>query len=156
MATNNNAAGKPVYTEVWGDTVVIRELLAASVICIVATMVFYFVGNGIFLGREGMEIGLAKGYSLLIGILGCILSAVVCAKLFKPKRKVEERLEQEDILHVLEAAGITPEEEAEALGVVDKAIIKEMEDLELYSLLALIPEGSPNYKAEYRQKSEGK
>jgi hypothetical protein len=138
---------------VWGDTVVIKELLAASVICIVATMVFYFVGTGIFVGREGMEIGLAKGYALLIGILGCVLSAIVCAKLFKPKRVVEEKLEQEDILHVLEAAGITPEEEAEALATVDPEIIKEMEDLELYSLLAMIPEGSANYKPEYKQKA---
>ncbi|MCD8350867.1 MAG: hypothetical protein LUC93_09685 [Planctomycetaceae bacterium] len=155
MATENEAA-RPAYTEVWGDTVVITELLAASVICIAATMIFYFIGNSIFLGREGMETGLAKGYSLLIGILGCILSAIVCAKLFKPKRVVEERLEQEDILHVLEAAGITPEEEAEALAVTDPQIIREMEELELYSLLAMIPEGSPNYKPEYKIKSEGK
>lgn len=27
-----------------------------------------------------------------------------------------------------------------------------MEDLELYALLALIPEGSPNYKPEYKEK----
>ncbi|MCD8140605.1 MAG: hypothetical protein LUE17_12660 [Planctomycetaceae bacterium] len=154
MATEHKAA-RPAYTEVWGDTVVITELLAASVICIAATMIFYFIGNSIFLGREGMETGLAKGYSLLIGILGCILSAIVCAKLYKPKRVVEERLEQEDILHVLEAAGITPEEEAEALAVADPQIIREMEELELYSLLAMIPEGSPNYKPEYKQKSEG-
>lgn len=153
MATNNNAAEKPRYTEVWGDTVVIRELLAAAVICIAATMLFYFIGTGIFVGREGMDIGLAKGYALLIGILGCILSAIVCAKLFKPKRIVEERLEQEDILHVLEAAGISPEEEAAALATVEPGIIKEMEDLELYSLLAMIPEGSPNYKPEYKQKA---
>lgn len=153
MATNGKTIDKPKYTEVWGDTVVITELLAASAICIAATMVFYFVGTGVFVGREGMEIGLAKGYSLLIGILGCILSAIVCAKLFKPKRVVEERLEQEDILHVLEAAGISPEEEAEALATVDQEIIKEMEDLELYSLLAMIPEGSPNYKPEYKQKA---
>ena len=153
MAANQQSA--PVYTEVWGDTVVIKELLAAAVICIAATMLFYFAGNAMFLGKEGLDDGLAKGYSLLIGIFGCILSAIVCAKLFKPKRRVEERLEQEDIVHVLEAAGLTVEEEAEALGKVEPAIIKEMEDLELYSLLALIPEGSPNYKPEYKQKSEG-
>lgn len=154
-AANGGDAEKPVYTEVWGDTVIIPELLWSAIICIVATMVCYFIGNRIFLGREGMEIGLAKGYSLLIGILGCVLSAIVCAALFKPKRRVEERLEQEDIVHVLEAAGMTVEEEAEALATVDPQIIKEMEDLELYSLLALIPEGSPNYKPEYRQKSGG-
>lgn len=155
MTTKNDVAGKPVYTEVWGDTVVITELLWSAVICIAVTMIFYFIGNRIFLGREGMDIGLAKGYSLLIGILGCVFSAIACAAMFKPKRRVEERLEQEDILHVLEAAGITPEEEADALSKVDPDIIKEMEDLELYSLLALIPEGSPNYKPEYRQKSGG-
>ena len=32
-------------------------------------------------------------------------------------------------------------------------VIAEMEDLELYALLALIPEGSPNYKPEYKEKA---
>jgi hypothetical protein len=46
------------------------------------------------------------------------------------------------------------EEEAEALSHLDPKVIAEMEDLELYSLLALIPEGSPNYKPEYKQYAE--
>lgn len=153
MEKRDNITKAVEYTEVWGDTVVIGELAWASIICVAGTMLFYFLGTAIFLGREGMEPGLAKGYSLLVGIVGCILAAVLCAKMFKPKRVVEERLEQEDILHVLEAAGISLEDEIEGLANLSPDVIKEMEDVELYSLLALIPEGSPNYKPEYKQKS---
>jgi hypothetical protein len=49
---------------------------------------------------------------------------------------------------------MTMEEEVEALRNLDPKLIAEMEELELYSLLALIPEDSPNYKSEYKQKAE--
>ena len=137
-------------TEVWGDTVQLSQLAVAAVLGIVLTMGFYLVGRSIFWGMETIEPGLAKGYSLLVGIAGCFLSAVISAKLFKPKRHIEERADTEEIEAVLAAAGMTLEEEALALAHLDPKIIAEMEDLELYSLLALIPETSPNYKPEYR------
>lgn len=154
MSAENGAGKKVVYTEVWGDTVILRELILSGVICIITTMALYLIGTKIFLGREGLEPGLAKGYSLLIGIIGCVGGAIYCAKIFKPKRVVEERLEQEEILHILESAGMTLEEEIEGLSNLAPDVIKEMEDVELYSLLSLIPEGSPNYKPEYRIKSK--
>ena len=49
---------------------------------------------------------------------------------------------------------MTIEEEREALRTVSPEIIKEMEDLELYSLLSLIPEDSANFKPEYREKAK--
>jgi hypothetical protein len=60
----------------------------------------------------------------------------------------------EDIEEILKAAGMTVEEEREALRTVSPEIIREMENFELYSLLALIPEDSPNYKPEYREKAQ--
>ena len=104
---------------------------------------------------ENIEKSLANGYALLIGVIGCIASGAICAKLFRPKRTVEEKFEFENIENILESAGITLEEEREALSKLDSETIKELEDLELYALLALIPEDSKNYKKEYKEKAKG-
>jgi len=143
-------------TEVWGDTVSLKQLGYASILGFVLTMVFFLAGRSYFLGLGTVETSLAKGYSLLVGMAGCILSAVISAKLFKPKRIIEEHLDQESVEEVLASAGITPEEEAKALGKLDPKVIGEMEELELWQLLALIPEGSPNYKPEYKEFANGK
>lgn len=137
-------------TEVWGDTVQLQELGIAAILGIVLTMAFYLVGNNIFTGMESIDPSLAKGYSLLVGIVGCFLSAAISAKLFKPKRIVEEHAESADIEEILAFGGTSVEEETAALSTLDPKIIAEMEELELYALLALIPEDSPNYKAEYK------
>lgn len=144
-------AGK--YMEVWGDTVDPKELGISALVCVTTTMASFLVGRTILTGNISLEPGLAKGYSLLIGILGCFLGAVICAKKFKPKRKIMVQFEKENIEDILRAAGMTLEEEVEALRTVSPQIIREMEELELYSLLALIPEDSCNYKPEYREKA---
>lgn len=147
---------KKKYTQVWGDIVSLNELVIAAIIGIVVTMGMYFLGQYIF--NElivGIDEALANGYALLIGVSGVFISGFISAKLFKPKRKIEEKMESEAIEDVLKAAGITLEEEAAALAEASPEIIEEMEDLELYGLLALIPEGSKNYKPEYKKKLEG-
>lgn len=143
------------YTEVWGDTVVLKELLYSCVIGVFFTMGMFFLGKKIFQSFENIEKSLANGYALLIGVIGCIASGAICAKLFRPKRTVEEKFEFENIENILESAGITLEEEKEALSKLDSETIKELEDLELYALLALIPEDSKNYKKEYKEKAKG-
>ncbi len=154
MVKNNEQ--KPIkYTEVWGDTVNLKELVYSCMIGVILTMSLFLLGQKIFHGMENLEPSLADGYALLVGVVGCIGSGVICAKLFKPKRQVEERSEFEDIEETLKAAGMTIEEEAEALSKAHPSIIKELEDLDLYALLALIPEDSPNYKPEYRKIMEG-
>lgn len=153
MVNKNTEEAK--YTEVWGDTVILKELVYACIIGVVLTMGMFFVGQSIFSKMDNLEPSLANGYSLLVGVAGCLVSGAVSAKLFKPKRIVEEKFEFENIEDILESAGMTIEEEAEALSVVDPAIIRELEDLELYALLALIPEDSKNYKPEYRAKVNG-
>ena len=147
-------AKEPVgkYMEIWGDTVVPKELALAAVICVILTMVFFLVGRSILTGIESLDTGLAKGYSLLVGILGTFIGAFISGNLFKPKRKIMVEFKEENIEDILKAAGMTVQEEQEALRHVSPQIIREMEDLELYSLLSLIPEDSPNYKPEYREK----
>lgn len=142
------------YMEVWGDTIVPKELAISAIICVITTMVFFLAGRTVLLGIETLTPALAKGYALLVGILGTFLGAVICAKKFKPKRKIMIEFQEENIEDILKAAGMTIEEEREALCTVSSEIIKEMEDLELYSLLALIPEDSANYKPEYKEKAK--
>ena len=85
------------YTEVWGDTVVLKELLYSCVIGVFLTMSMFFLGQKIFHSFENIEKSLANGYALLIGVIGCIVSGAICAKLFRPKRTVEEKFEFENI-----------------------------------------------------------
>lgn len=144
------------YMEVWGDTVVPKELAASAIICVVLTMVFFLAGRTVLTGIDSLEPALAKGYSLLVGIVGTFLGATICAKKFKPKRKIMIEFQEENIEDILKAAGMTVEEEREALRTVSPQVIKEMEDLELYSLLALIPEDCANFKPEYRLKASAK
>lgn len=143
-------------TEVWGDTVNLKELTISIVLGVVLTMAFFLVGRQFFYGIDSIDENLAKGYALFVGIVGCFLAAFISAKKFKPKRFIGELNDIGDIEDVLEYAHMTVSEEADALAKVDKSVIKEMEDLELYSLLALIPEDSPNYKAEYKKLAEAK
>ena len=76
--------------EVWGDTIESRDLLLAIVI-----------GGAVSLGTFGIahftlhnlveSAQMAKAYSMLVGILGCLAGGVLSARLFKPKRDVIEQ-----------------------------------------------------------------
>lgn len=145
---------KPL-TEVWGDTVNLKELLCSVLLGIVFTMGFYLAGRYFFLKMDSLEPSLAKGYALFVGIAGCLISSVISAKMFKPKRIISEMQADHDIEDILAHAGMTVEDEIDALIKLDPEIIKEMEKYSLYSLLALIPEGQPNYKAEYKILAQG-
>lgn len=136
----------------WGDTVNLKELVMSTIIGIVLTMSFYFIGRKVFSNMNSIDKSLANGYSLLVGILGCFISGIISAKLFKPKRIVEDIADPATMEDILKEAGMTLEDEIEAISKVSKEIINEMEDVGLYSLLSLIPEDSPNYKPEYKEK----
>ncbi len=145
---------KPL-TEVWGDTVSLRELLVAVLLGIVFTMGFYLIARHFFLQIDSIEDNLARGYALFVGIAGCLISSVISAKLFKPKRIISELNKSSDIEEVLAHAGMSVEDEIDALMKLDPEIIKEMEKFSLYPLLALITEGAPNYKPEYKELAAG-
>lgn len=129
--------GELKYAELWGDRVVLKELLIASVIGIVLTMTFYFNASKYFLSQESIDPGLAKGYSLMIGIGGCLLGGIISSKLFKPKREVVESGEKLDVLGAIEAAGSTLEDEIKAMKSLNKQSIEEMKVLGLDALLEL-------------------
>lgn len=147
---------KEIYTRVWGDVVSLKELVYSAMIGIVVTMGMFLLGQYIFNEVvDGIDESLANGYALLVGVSGVFVSGFISAKLFKPKRQIEDKMESEDIESILKDAGITLEEEIEALSEAPAEVIQEMEDLELYVLLSLIPKDSKNYKEEYQQKAAG-
>ncbi len=86
---------------------------------------------------------------------GKIMGAYTLTQNLRTILPYEPSVEFENIENILESAGITLEEEREALSKLDSETIKELEDLELYALLALIPEDSKNYKKEYKEKVKG-
>ena len=106
------------YMEVWGDTVVPKELAASAVICVILTMVFFLAGRTVLTGIDSLEPALAKGYSLLVGIVGTFLGATICAKKFKPKRKIMIEFQEENIEDILKAAA--EKDEAPFLVMLDE------------------------------------
>lgn len=128
---------KEIYAELWGDRVILKELFIAAVIGIALTMGCYLVASGYFLNNPEIEPGLAKGYSLMVGIGGCIVSAAISSKLFKPKRVIIDKAEAADLEGALEAAGSTMDAEIQGIQNASDESIREMESLGLTSLLAL-------------------
>ncbi|MDO4766118.1 MAG: TIGR04086 family membrane protein [Eubacteriales bacterium] len=144
------------YTKVWGDTVCIIELFFSGVIGILITMGIYLGLNFALSNYTTLEPKIVSGYALMGGIIGCFISGLISGRRFKPKRQLIEGTERMDLQTVLEEAGTSIEIEREALKKADAETIAEMESLELYSLLSLIPEGNVNYKPEYKKYVERK
>ena len=78
---------------------------------------------------------LVSAYSLLFGIGGCVISAIVSANLFKPKRTLnEEQFSEQDRDRVLKELNIDVKKEKEELKYADPKVLQEMKDLKLYEL----------------------
>lgn len=119
------------YIEVWGDTVSPRHLLY-SILMGAGFATTIFLGGRWFLGFIGTEERLVGSYSLLIGIAACIVVAVVCARLFKPKRVL---VEHEYGASSRESAMDAMEAEVGPIGDPDTfppAVLEEVKTLGLY------------------------
>ncbi|WP_312561652.1 hypothetical protein [Anaerospora sp.] len=129
---------KKPYADVWGDTVDLKHLAIAMGIGIIISLSFYILGlNYLQVNFSKLAANLMTAYALLIGIAGCLLSAIISAKLFKPKRKLnEEEFSEADRLAVLEELKIDIDKEAEELQSVGPKVIQEMKDLQIYDLFA--------------------
>ena len=57
MSKQKQPVGK--YMEVWGDTVVPKELAASAVICIISSMAFFLAGRAFFTGLGTLDAELA-------------------------------------------------------------------------------------------------
>ncbi len=130
---------KETYAEIWGDVVDIKHLACAILIGLIISLSFYIIGVKIIhLSLPTLTPSLNKAYGLLIGMLGSLLSAIISAKLFKPKRIINEgsNYVQEDQHAVIKELGIDLKKEAELLKNADPQIIEEMKQLGIYDLFA--------------------
>ncbi|MCQ5210017.1 MAG: hypothetical protein UCI88_06345 [Megasphaera massiliensis] len=127
---------KTCLADIWGDTVDLYDLGKGIVIGIVISISCYLGAHEIII-TQAPEIApkLVSAYSLLFGIGGCVISAVVSAKLFKPKRTLnEEEFSEKDRDRVLNELNVDISKEQEELKYADAKVLQEMKDLKLYEL----------------------
>lgn len=89
MTPPHTAPEQETYLEVWGDTVSSKHLLW-SILMGVGFATTVFLTAQWLLGRLGTDPAMVGSYSLLIGLAACVTVAVICARLFKPKRTLVE------------------------------------------------------------------
>ena len=119
--------------EVWGDIVDLRHLAGAVAIGAAVSLGCYFITGKIF-ATFVADPQIAHAYAMLAGLMGCVASGIVSARLFPPKREVVEsaadetwRAEAMDLLaketgDIGDTAGLPPE------------VIAEMKSLKLYDV----------------------
>jgi len=99
------------YRVVWNDAVDPRQLTWAIALCVAVGLPAFLVSRAVLAGVLRQP-ALAGGYALLIGLVGCVLGAAVCTRLFRPKRVITEDAETDRVaaLAELERLGGTAEE----------------------------------------------
>lgn len=124
----------PQLLEVWNDTVDSKHLVGSIAIGIGVAVPAFLISDHLFTTTGDPELG--HSYALLIGIVGCIIGAVIAGILFKPKRVITQseadpRNRQEVIDEVVEEYGdlgdprdLKPgvQEEIRALGLFDALV----------------------------------
>ncbi|WP_231443804.1 hypothetical protein [Brevibacterium zhoupengii] len=124
----------PQLLEVWNDTVDSKHLVGSIAIGIGVAVPAFLISDHLFTTTGDPELG--HSYALLIGIVGCIVGAVIAGILFKPKRVITQseadtRNRQEVIDEVVEEYGdlgdprdLKPgvQEEIRALGLFDALV----------------------------------
>jgi hypothetical protein len=122
--------------EIWGDTADLGHLAWSIAIGIGVSLAGYLVASRV-LDSTVRTPELARAYAMLAGLAGCVLSGLICALLFAPKREVVEGAAadprwREEVL--AELAG-----EHGDLGSVDDlppSVVREMKELEIHDLFA--------------------
>ncbi|QUG40324.1 hypothetical protein KD050_13575 [Psychrobacillus sp. INOP01] len=115
------------YLEILGDTILPNQLLFAVILSVGISLGGYNIGLWLLpsIASESM----VASYSLLIGILGSVISLVLCSILFKPKRiLVEEETSSESMRQVFEDLQLDPLEELELIEN-DPITKRELEEL---------------------------
>ncbi|OJH39682.1 hypothetical protein [Cystobacter ferrugineus] len=122
--------------EVWGDTVDLRHLAWSIGIGLGVSLSCFLLASHLLADRVGSA-ALARAYAMLAGLVGCVLSGVICGALFPPKREVVEdggadpSWRQEVLNELASQSG--------GLGAVSELpppVVSEMKALHLYELFA--------------------
>jgi multidrug transporter EmrE-like cation transporter len=131
-----------IYADVWGDTVDLKHLAMGMLIGIVVGLSFYLAGvTYLKTNYPKLPLNLTTAYALLVGIAGCLLAAIISAKLFPPKRVLNQgKFSDEDRMAVLNELQIDIAKEAEEIKLIDADVAAEMKELQLYDLFTGKPE----------------
>lgn len=96
-----------------------------------------------------IQASLQSAIALLIGIVGCLLAAVISAKLFPPKRTLsEQKFSENDRERVLHELQINIEEERRYMEEMPADVRREMKELELDRLFDETNPNAPSLKKE--------
>ncbi|WP_395318610.1 hypothetical protein [Variovorax sp. UC74_104] len=122
--------------EIWGDTADLGHLAWSIAIGVAVSLAGYLVASRVLAGTVGTP-ELARAYAMLAGLGGCVVSGLICARLFEPKREVVEGAAadprwREEVLAELAA-------EHGGLGSMDDlppVVVREMKELEIHELFA--------------------
>lgn len=122
--------------EVWGDTADLGHLAWSIVIGVAVSLTGYLVASRLLMSAVATP-ELARAYAMLAGLGGCVVSGLICAKLFAPKREVVEGAQadprwREEVLAELAA-------EHGGLGTMadlPPVVVREMKELEIHDLFA--------------------
>lgn len=123
-------------SEVWGETVALRNLTLALLISCPTTLVTFLVARRI-LEANVKDQAQAGTYSLLVGLFAVVVCAVLCARLFPPQRIVttsdaEHSSTMEEALRELAAS----EGGLGAVADLPPEVQAEMHELGLYEAFA--------------------
>ncbi len=130
------AKGKTMYADVWGDRVKVKSMLIAMLTGVVICLSMFMLGKHI-LTASSIDESMANSYSLLFGVAGSLISAVISGILFKPQRELnEEDIETDDKASIIKELDLDMKAEAEALAFTDRKTIQEMKELGLYDVFA--------------------
>lgn len=136
MKTDSAGRARWRLVEIWGDTADLGHLAWSIAIGLVVSLAGFLVANRVLASTVGTP-ELARAYAMLAGLGGCVLSGLICAWLFAPKREVIEGTGadprwREEVL--AELAG----EHGDLGSVTDlpPAVVREMKELEIHDLFA--------------------
>ena len=120
------------FAEVWGDVVDIRQLAVAVVIGAVISVGTFLLASNMFASMVASK-DIGRAYAMLAGLAGCVVSGILCAKLFAPKRIVvdegaDEQWRSTAIDELVKESGATG-----ATAELPPAVVDEMKELGFYA-----------------------
>jgi uncharacterized membrane protein YeaQ/YmgE (transglycosylase-associated protein family) len=120
------------YVEILGDTVSPQHTIFSIIISTILGLGGFLIGKQVFPLIAGKS--MINSYSLLLGILGCVIGLILNAFIFRPIRILTENntaiQNAEELIQVLQ---IDPKEEYDII-MKDPVIRKEMEELGIKNL----------------------
>ncbi|CAO3359213.1 hypothetical protein [Azospirillum palustre] len=121
--------------EVWGDTVDSVHLGLAMAIGCAISLGAFLLANRILAGLVAAP-EMARAYSMLVGLAGCLVAGALCARLFPPKREVVDRAADPAWRETLMAELRAEPGGFGRLADLPPAAVAELKEMGLYDLFA--------------------